>query len=49
MAAAVYDTRLKSLLLELTYQWHELAATARSLEADAKAIDDFSGQRENCR
>jgi hypothetical protein len=36
MAATVHDRRLKSLLLDLGLQWRELAATAQSLEADAK-------------
>jgi hypothetical protein len=36
MAAAVHDTRLKPLLLDLAVQWRELAATVQSLEADAK-------------
>jgi hypothetical protein len=47
MAAAVHDTRLKALMLNLAYQWRQLAATTRLLEADAREIDDFlAGQRE---
>jgi hypothetical protein len=47
MAAAVHDTRLKSLMLNLADQWRHLAATTRLLEADAKEIDDFlARQRE---
>jgi len=44
MAAAAHDSRLKPLLLDLAYQWRELAATARLLEADAKARDEFFGR-----
>jgi hypothetical protein len=41
MAAAVHDTRLKSLMLNLADQWRQLAATTRLLEAEAKEKDDF--------
>jgi hypothetical protein len=47
MAAAVHDTRLKSLMLNLADQWRQLAATTRLLEADARERDDFlARQRE---
>jgi hypothetical protein len=45
MAAAVHDTRLKSLMLNLADQWRQLAATTRLLEAEAKEIDDFLVRR----
>ncbi len=37
MAIAVHYRRVKSLFLDLAYQWRELADTARSLGVDAKA------------
>jgi ribosomal protein L12E/L44/L45/RPP1/RPP2 len=46
MAAAVHDTRLKSLMLNLADQWRRLAATTRLLEADTKEIDDFLARQE---
>jgi hypothetical protein len=45
-AAAVDGRRLKSLFVDLAYQWRELAVTVQLLDADAKERDDFFAQRE---
>lgn len=42
MAEAAHDKRLKRLFADLASQWRELAATARSLQADAKVREEFS-------
>jgi hypothetical protein len=40
-ADAATDGRIKELFRDLSFQWRDLAATARALESDSKAMDDF--------